>query len=82
MNREFYVKTPLGELHIHAKHQAGDHAEDYPGVYVDLLRNGHEPEMLACVEYDSGDGKILTTAYDGGRDEPIFWHHHELEREE
>jgi hypothetical protein len=34
--------------------------------------------MLACVEYDSGDETMLTTAYDIGRDDPIFAHHYDL----
>lgn len=41
MKREFYVDTPLGKLHVHAKHDT-DNAADYPGVYVDLVRDGHE----------------------------------------
>lgn len=76
--REFRVKTPLGELRIQAKHGGGDILTDYPGVYVDLIREGRDPEMIACVEYDSGDGTMLTTAYDTGCDDPIFIHHHDL----
>lgn len=49
--REFRVKTPLGELRIQAKHGGGDILTDYPGVYVDLIREGCDPEMIACVEY-------------------------------
>lgn len=78
MERDFCVDTPLGTLHVYAKHSITDSPADYPGVYVDLVRNGHDPEMLACVEYDSGDGTMLTTAYDIGCDDPIFIHHHDL----
>lgn len=78
MERDFCVDTPLGTLHVYAKHSITDSPADYPGVYVDLVRNGHDPEMLACVGYDSGDGTMLTTAYDIGCDDPIFIHHQDL----
>ena len=74
--REFYVKTPLGDLHVHAKYDT-DNATDYPGVYVDLVRDGHEDEMLACVEFDSNEGDLLTTAYDTGDDQPKCYYHHQ-----
>lgn len=80
--REFYVKTPLGELHVYTKYENEDVMTDYPGVYVDLLREGHEAEMLACIEYDSGNGRMLTTAYDIGHDEPALYYHHDLEDDE
>ncbi len=82
MERDFCVDTPLGTLHVYAKHSITDSPADYPGVYVDLVRNGCDPEMLACVEYDSGDETMLTTAYDIGRDEPVFAHHHDLSDDE
>lgn len=44
MKREFHVKTPMGDLHIYAKHENSDVMADYPGVYVELLREGCEPE--------------------------------------
>lgn len=50
MKREFHVKTPMGDLHIYAKHENSDIMADYPGVYVELLREGCEPELLACTE--------------------------------
>lgn len=80
--REFRVKTPLGELRIQAKHGGGDILTDYPGVYVDLIREGRDPEMIACVEYDSHDGRMLTTVYDIGHDEPTVIHHYDLDEEE
>ena len=80
--REFRVKMPLGELHIQAKHGSGDILTDYPGVYVDLIREGRDPEMIACVEYDSHDGRMLTTVYDIGHDEPTVSHYYDLEEEE
>lgn len=82
MERDFFVDTPLGTLHVYAKHSIVDSPADYPGVYIDLIRDGHDPEMLACVEYDSGDETMLTTAYDIGRDEPIFAYHHDLSGDE
>ena len=33
MKREFHVKTPMGDLHIYAKHENSDIMADYPGVY-------------------------------------------------
>jgi len=51
-------------------------------VYVDLIREGCDPEMIACVEYDSHDGRILTTVYDIGHDEPTVIHHYDLDEEE
>lgn len=83
MKREFYVDTPLGKLHIHAKHDT-DNATDYPGVYVDLVRDNHEDEMLACVEFDSYEGDLLTTVYDVGDDQPKCYYHHQagLEKDE
>ena len=39
MKREFHVKTPMGDLHIYAKHENSDIMADYPGVYVELLRD-------------------------------------------
>lgn len=82
MERDFCVDTPLGTLHVYAKHSITDSPADYPGVYVDLVRNGRDPEMLACVEYDSGDGTMLTTSYDIGRDDPVFAHHNNLADDE
>jgi hypothetical protein len=86
MKREFHVKTPMGDLHIYAKHENSDIMADYPGVYVELLREGCEPELLACTEYDSGTHDMLTTVYDIGRDDPVVVHHHcefaDTEREE
>lgn len=79
--REFYVKTPFGDLHVHAKYDT-DNADDYPGVYVDMVRNGYAAETLACVEYDSHDGRMLTTVYDIGHDEPTVIHHYDLDEEE
>lgn len=76
MERDFFVDTPLGKLHVHAKHDT-DNAADYPGVYVDLVRDGHDDEMLACVEFDSYEGDLLTTAYDTGDDQPKFYYHHQ-----
>lgn len=45
MKREFHVKTPMGDLHIYAKHENSDVMADYPGVYVELLR---EVRGLRC----------------------------------
>ena len=49
MKREFHVKTPMGDLHIYAKHENSDIMADYPGVYVELLREGCEPELAPMI---------------------------------
>lgn len=82
LEREFWVDTPLGAMHIFAKHESKDVMTDYPGVYVDLVRKGHGAEMLACIEYDSSDGRMLATVYDIGHDEPTVIHHYDLDEEE
>lgn len=60
--REFIVHTPIGDLRVWAKHPNGDCAEDYPGVYVDLIREDGDI-LLACVEYDSCDQNLQTCVY-------------------
>ena len=50
MKREFHVKTPMGDLHIYAKHENSDIMADYPGVYVELLREGCEPVRSMTAE--------------------------------
>ena len=44
-------------------------------------KRGRDPEMIACVEYDSHDGRMLTTVYDIGHDEPTAIHHYDLDEE-
>lgn len=68
-NREFYIKTPVGKLHVYAKHE-GDAPEDFPGVFVDLLMPGGHSELLSCTEYDSCDKKLQTCVYQLWEDEP------------
>lgn len=76
--REFFVHTPLGDLHVYAKHDV-DNSADYPGLYVDLIAAGNNnEELLACVEYDSSMGSLMTTVYQPGQDEPCEIVHHEL----
>lgn len=69
MEREFFVNTPIGKLKIYAKHTI-DTPEDYPGVYVDLVRNDGNLEMLACVEYDSCGEQLQTCVYQPGKEFP------------
>ena len=69
MNREFYIDTPLGKLKVWAKHKI-DNAVDFPGVYVDLVRDGMDDDMLACVEYDSCHDRLQTVVYQPAIDEP------------
>lgn len=78
--REFFIDTPLGKLHVWAKHDK-DCADDYPGVYVDLVSfwdlDGERDDMLACVEYDSADRVLQTCVYQLGIDEPVSIVRHE-----
>lgn len=59
---------------------------DWDTLNGQMLREGCEPELLACTEYDSGTHDMLTTVYDIGRDDPVVVHHHcefaDTEREE
>lgn len=81
MTREFYIDTPLGRLRVWAKHDT-DSPEDYPGVFVDLKRNDGSFDCLACVEYDSGNDRLQTCAYQPGHDEPQEIVVHELDGDE
>ena len=77
--KEFYVKTPMGTLHVHSKYNGDNDGLDYPGVYVDLIQDGCDmglDKTIACIEYDSCAGDMLTTAYDIGGGEPAFAYHH------
>lgn len=62
ISRSFDVATPLGTLHVWAKHE-DDTPDDFPGVYVDLITKTGETIMLACVEYESVDKWIQTCVY-------------------
>lgn len=93
--RIFYVDTPLGKLKIYAKHDnvptcfdendnpvfaCKDFPEDYPGIYIDLIRPG-EPdtsgELLCVVEYASNQDHLQTVVYDIGSDLPSHIYIHE-----
>ena len=67
-DREFYVETPLGLLKVWAKHDV-DLSLDFPGVYIDLVREGEDDVLLACVEYESVDKWIQTCVYGDSREE-------------
>ncbi len=75
--REFCVDTPLGTLHVYAEHSITNSPGYYPGVYVELVRIGRDPEILACVEFDSYEDDLLTTVYDTGDDQPKCYYHHQ-----
>ena len=79
--REFYVDTPLGKLKVWAKTEADDW-NDYPGVYVDLVREGEQDVLLACTEYVSHDGYIQTCVYQPDADEPAEIVVHRTEEED
>ena len=70
--RQFVVDTPMGKLRACAKADFGkkpgdmmsqDCTDDFPGIYVDLVREGRDDELLACVEYESCDKKLQTCVY-------------------
>lgn len=73
--RCFYVNTPVGKLKVWAKADWGteakeDNPEDFPGVFVDLVRDGEPDDCLACIEWDSSDEVLQTCTYLPGNDEP------------
>lgn len=71
--REFFVETPMGILRVYAKHDS-DTPEDYPGVYIDLVRPGTErvdSDPVCTVEYDSSKRRIQTVAFDAEMDAPV-----------
>lgn len=77
-NREFFVETPLGLFRVYAKHDV-DLSLDFPGVYVDLVREGEDDIPLACVEYESVDKWIQTVVYGmASSDEPTSIIVHDL----
>ena len=71
----FKVKTPIGYLMVEAKG-----AEDeYPGVFISFSEDGNNydvNQMIACVEYITGENEIVTENYHRDYDEPthiIVW---------
>lgn len=67
--REFFVNTPAGRLRACAKADYGkrfpavDDPEDFPGIFVDLIRDGEDDIMLACTEWESYDKQLQTCVY-------------------
>ena len=61
-DREFYIETPLGLLKVFSKHDV-DLSLDYPGVNIDLIREGEDDLPLATVEYESTKDHIQTVVY-------------------
>lgn len=79
VDREFYIDTPVGRLHVYAKHDS-DNAENFPGVYIDLVKDNDDyGDMLACVEYDSAENNLQTCVYQPGQDEPTQIVIHDVE---
>lgn len=69
--RSFYVKTPLGLLHIYSK-TSEDNAANFPGVYIELTEKvGDYGELLACVEYESYYKRLQTCVYQPSSEEPV-----------
>ena len=62
------VDTPVGKIVAYPKHTATDFQMDYPGVFIDLQRDGKDNLMLACVEY-LPDGDIQCCVYSDGADD-------------
>lgn len=67
--REFFVDTPIGRLRARASMEfeddpsAKDDPDGYPGIFVDLVREGKEVSLLSCTEWDSADHKLQTCVY-------------------
>ena len=51
--RRFVIETPLGKLEVYAKHDKSDCAEDYPGVFIDFVREDGPSVELACCSRQS-----------------------------
>ena len=69
--RHFVIETPLGKLEVYAKHDKSDCAEDYPGVFIDFVREDGATVVLACVEDDPDKDLLQTVVYgDCASDEP------------
>lgn len=69
-NKKFRVKTPAGYLMVEAK---GAY-DEYPGVYISFSKNGKEYDagnMIACVEYITGENEIRTETYVKDREDPV-----------
>ena len=62
MKREFYIDTPIGKLKVYAKHEK-DCPADFPGVFVDLVRDGKEDVVIPCIEFESCEGNLMATIY-------------------
>lgn len=69
--RDFTVDTPVGRLRARAKHQTDDPAF-FPGVFIELIRDGKDPIPIACVEYASVYDCIRAVFYEIGEDERAF----------
>lgn len=79
-HREFMVQTPLGNLRVYAKQETvPDQPDNFPGVYIDLNATD---ELLTCVEYESINQKLQTTAFQPGCDTPVFLLEHQLTEDE
>ena len=71
----FRVKTPKGYLMVEAKGVE----EEYPGVFISFSEDGKTYDvsnMIACVEYLTGDDEISTETYVKDMEEPnhmIVW---------
>lgn len=81
MKREFTVDTPLGKLRVWAKHDE-DYPDDFPGVYIDLVRQGEDDAELACVEYNPCYERLQTCVYQPAEDETAEIFVHEIPGEE
>ena len=67
--KKIKVRIPNGYLMIEAE---GIEAE-YPGVYVSYSKDGKNYDTskpIACIEYDTHTGEILTETYAMGRNNP------------
>lgn len=66
-NKDFYVETPRGRLHVYAKtEEVCPGATDYPGVWIDWISpDTGEAMPLVCTEYCPIAKGIYSRLYDG-----------------
>ncbi len=57
-----FLLTRLSKLKVYSKHEK-DCSADFPGAFVDLVREGKDDMLIACVEFDSVEQNLLAAIY-------------------
>lgn len=68
MTKELCVEFPGGFFRVIPKDVDGD----YPGIFVEVVKNDSLPVLAACVEYLADEKKIHIEAYSEKNDEPEY----------